>query len=185
LELVSVTRRFIRQGNLTVMEKGESAPQHIILFDDLLLVTKQKLNARTGKFSYEVRAQVLLTDARIVVVADTEGCCIVFVVTLSDVHNAFELIDSKKSWKFVAATELEMNSWIKELKSCKKNIQRRQYGGSPVLQSPSSPNMNSEREKLKSSQQEEAKRKIDTSLLKQVEVEFDDLEALISSTGVQ
>jgi len=59
---------------------------------------------------------VPLTEAKIVVLADTE-----------EVQNVFELVAAKKSYNFIASTDAERLSWIKDLKSCKKDIQRRQY----------------------------------------------------------
>lgn len=47
--------------------------QHILLFNDLILLTKQKLNGKTGKLGYEVKGRIDLEEAKIVNVADADG----------------------------------------------------------------------------------------------------------------
>lgn len=39
----------------------------------MMLITKQKLNNKTGKSTYEVKVKVNLDDAKIVMVGDSEG----------------------------------------------------------------------------------------------------------------
>jgi len=116
IDLVTVTRRFIRQGNLTLKEKGEDSSQHLLLFNDILLLTKQKLNNKTGKLSYEVKNQIALEDARVVNLSDTE-----------DFKCAFEINVNQKSYKLSAVSEKDKEYWLKEIKLMKKDIQKKQY----------------------------------------------------------
>jgi len=116
IDLVTVTRRFIRQGNLTLKEKGEDSSQHILLFNDIMLLTKQKLNNKTGKLTYEVKNQIALEDARVVNLSDTE-----------DFKCAFEINVNQKSYKLSAVSEKDKEYWLKEIKLMKKDIQKKQY----------------------------------------------------------
>jgi len=115
LDLVTFTRRFIRQGNLQHYDIHE--PIHVILFNDLLLLTRQKTN-KTGKLSYEIKSKMDLEEAKLITVADTE-----------EFQHAFELnIPSlNKTYRLCASNEREKEGWLKDLKIAIKEIQKRQY----------------------------------------------------------
>lgn len=57
------------------MEKKESEPtmMHVILMNDLVLLTKQKMNNKTGKVTYELKSKISLEEARIVMLGDTDS----------------------------------------------------------------------------------------------------------------
>jgi len=120
LDLVTITRRFVQEGNMQLsIDNGEVSDCHIFLFNDLFVITKEK------KKGFELRGQVSLEDARIVNIADTE-----------EMKNAFEVSVGKKvisKYTLIAPTVEEKASWLKELKLLKKEFQIKQAKGEQVI----------------------------------------------------
>lgn len=109
LDLVTISRRFIREGRMMVASNSNDFQESFIfLFNDLFLITKAK------KKGYDLRGQVPLEDAKIVDIADTE-----------EILNAFETSVGKNRYVLSAPSRDEKNSWLKELKAIKKEFQKK------------------------------------------------------------
>eukprot|EP01114_Cavostelium_apophysatum_P002752 TRINITY_DN1243_c0_g1_i1.p1 TRINITY_DN1243_c0_g1~~TRINITY_DN1243_c0_g1_i1.p1 ORF type:complete len:1135 (-),score=369.28 TRINITY_DN1243_c0_g1_i1:198-3602(-) len=116
LDLVTISRRFVREGNMMLsVDNGENTDNHIFLFNDLFVITKER------KKGYELKGQVSLEDARIVNIADTD-------VT----KNALEVSVGSSKYTLSCPTAHEKTVWLKELKALKKEFQLRQVKGDKV-----------------------------------------------------
>lgn len=118
LNLVSPSRRFVREGHFTVYEKGKPRGRTIYLFNDLLVITKPKRNASAkDHFKY----QLSLNEAKIIDVAGTE-----------EIEHACEIrpkavLDAKQAYVIVFASGADKQQWLREIKALVKEFQRKQY----------------------------------------------------------
>lgn len=94
-------------------DKSSWTPVHIILFNDLFLVTKQK------DAGYEFKFKVDLQEARVIMLADS-----------AEQSNMFEFTLDKKTFAFSCPTKQEFDSWFNEIKTLKKELQRIKIGES-------------------------------------------------------
>jgi hypothetical protein len=119
-DFVTATRRFVRQGNLIVRERGEEKAEpslHVILCNDLLVVTKQKVNPKTNKPVYEFRKEIDLTNPfmRLIAVGDE----------FKGGKTAFLITTEKQSFCFFATNVDEKESWMKDIRDQKKDTIKR------------------------------------------------------------
>jgi len=117
LNLVSPSRRFVREGTFHVMEKGKPRERTVYLFNDLLVITKPAKHT-SGKDHFKY--QLSLNDAKIIDVADTDG-----------IQNACEIRpkeceDNKQANVIVFGTPDEKKLWVREIKALVKEFQRKQ-----------------------------------------------------------
>jgi len=110
LELVTATRRLIRGGNVT-SEKGD--PLHLILFNDLLLITRQKLKEKGA--TYDLKGNIPLDEGRIIDISD------------SDIPNAFQMALPKKAFTICCSSREDKAQWLKDIKNIKNEILKKQF----------------------------------------------------------
>ena len=119
LNLVSPSRRFVREGVFKVYEKSKHANERCIyLFNDLLVMTKPRKSS-TGKDHFKY--QLSLNAAKIIDVADTEEiqfACEIRPKGCEDNKNAYIIAFPNVKDKYL---------WVKEIKALVKEFQRRQY----------------------------------------------------------
>eukprot|EP01116_Phalansterium_solitarium_P021768 TRINITY_DN6912_c0_g1_i3.p1 TRINITY_DN6912_c0_g1~~TRINITY_DN6912_c0_g1_i3.p1 ORF type:complete len:1514 (-),score=661.17 TRINITY_DN6912_c0_g1_i3:304-4845(-) len=128
---VNPARRFVKQGNANLRgDKGNFEPIHLILFNDVLLFTKQKLHGvgRSTSASYQVKIKINLEEARIVDVSDA-----------GTMKNSVELSLPKKSYVLTTNLPQEKAAWLKELKALKKGLMKTKYASSRNLLAPATP----------------------------------------------
>jgi len=106
--LVIPGRTLIQEGNLMVSTK-DSKPksQHIFLFNDLLLITKEK-----GKTRFQAVSHVPLVTARVIMCGDTETQ-----------KNAFQVTDEAKMFTFSASSTEERTLWFENMRNLLKHFQ--------------------------------------------------------------
>ena len=56
-----------------------------------------------------------------------ESCNLLTFVSFLDVKNAFDIVDGKNTYYMMAESPAEKEAWIRDLKTMKKEIQKRQY----------------------------------------------------------
>jgi len=112
VELVTATRRFIREGTIICKEKNDLPNLSVFLFNDLLVLAKPKPKI----YSMELKHLIPLEEAKIINISDTE-----------ELMHAFELATPKKNVTLACATVEDKNEWLKDIKNIKKEIQKRQY----------------------------------------------------------
>jgi hypothetical protein len=119
-QLSAPNRRLVRQGTLVGRERGEEKAEpsmHVVLCNDLLLITKQKINPKTGKGSYEFRKEIDLNNPFMRLIAvDSE---------FKGGKTAFLITTEKQSFCFFAATVEEKESWMKDIRDQKKDTIKR------------------------------------------------------------
>jgi len=118
LNLVSPSRRFVREGTFHVMEKGKPHERTVYLFNDLLVITRP---AKTSSGKDHFKYQLSLNEAKIIDVADTD-----------DTQNACEIRpkqseDDKQANVIVFGTPDQKKLWVREIKGLVKEFQRKQY----------------------------------------------------------
>jgi len=118
LNLVSPTRRFVKEGALVVIEKGKRHERNAYLFNDLIVLTKPATKTMMGStVKDQFRAQLSLNQARIVDVADTDE--IKFACELRPLNADSKIV-------IVFPTNEEKNKWVKDIKTLVKEFQLRQ-----------------------------------------------------------
>jgi len=120
LDLVTPTRKFLRQGDLIIKEKQKAFLCHIFLFNDLILITREKYE----QGNLEVLYSINLADARIINVADSEKT-----------KNHFEISAGASCFSFFCDSFSEKESWFKDIKLQKNQLQIQQMKGSEVRRS--------------------------------------------------
>lgn len=118
LNLVSPSRRFVREGLLKVYEKNRPSERNIYLFNDLVVITKPKRN-NTSKDHFKY--QLSLDAAKIIDVADTDDIKFACEICPKETDN------KKQRYVIVFPTVEEKYSWVKEIKALVKEFQIRQY----------------------------------------------------------
>lgn len=119
LLLVAPSRRFVREGNHTVIENGSKKERKAFVFNDVIVLTKPKRN-RMGKDQKDhFKAKFFLNDVKIVDIADTEV-----------VQNACEVLPKdpteKYSFVFVFPSAQEKRDWVKEIKLLVREFQKKE-----------------------------------------------------------
>lgn len=117
LNLVEPTRRFVREGNLKVIEKGRTTERNTYVFNDLIVITKPKKSMMGNVAKDQFKAKLMLNEIKIVDVADT-----------GEIKNACDVQPvsdggKKFSFRFVFNTPEEKVEWVKEIKSLVREFQ--------------------------------------------------------------
>lgn len=118
LNLVSPSRRFVREGVFKVFEKSKPHERCLYLFNDLIVMTKPR-KSTNGKDHFKY--QLSLNDAQIIDVADTnevQFACEIRPKGCEDKKNAYIIVFPNVKDKYL---------WVKEIKSLVKEFQKRQY----------------------------------------------------------
>lgn len=122
--MVNSSRQFVREGTLKLLQDSTPQECYIFLFSDLLLITRQRQAGLLKKEGFDVRGKLNLKEARVINVADTESKSL-FRIDPKGIQNAFELSE-KKSFVLSANSPAEKQSWLKDLKSLKREFQKKQ-----------------------------------------------------------
>eukprot|EP01119_Soliformovum_irregulare_P014807 TRINITY_DN4086_c0_g1_i3.p1 TRINITY_DN4086_c0_g1~~TRINITY_DN4086_c0_g1_i3.p1 ORF type:complete len:539 (+),score=149.13 TRINITY_DN4086_c0_g1_i3:189-1805(+) len=127
----SPSRKLIKEGAVKLVDGSSVVEGYLFVFNDLILITKQRganlLASMIGtkkekKEEYDLKGKIPVAELRIINVADT-----------AEVSHAIELAGEKKSFVVQLSSSEGKSSWLKELKPIKKDFQKKQYKGTPVL----------------------------------------------------
>jgi len=109
-KLVKPERKFLLEGAMTVMLDNKKIADYVLVFNDIMLYTKQNKNQRS------VQGKIWMHKAELAEVPDTPV-----------VKNAFRITHEKDKLIFVAASQAQkkewmwdLNSWIREALRTKK-----------------------------------------------------------------
>jgi len=108
------TRRHIMEGPLLMLKHSKhiTSKRHIFLFNDLLVICKQKPGLPPIRFV--LKYQFELSTVRVVDIADRDGLCYLLGITVKD---------SDIQIDFLCSTSQEKLTWIATLKKIIKEIQ--------------------------------------------------------------
>eukprot|EP01102_Stenamoeba_stenopodia_P007410 TRINITY_DN2074_c0_g2_i6.p1 TRINITY_DN2074_c0_g2~~TRINITY_DN2074_c0_g2_i6.p1 ORF type:complete len:671 (-),score=130.09 TRINITY_DN2074_c0_g2_i6:4-2016(-) len=127
--LASPTRRYIREAVFCLNKKLKPSEVHVFLFNDLLLLTKQKKSVFFGKPQklYEFVNKVPLEDAKLLPPVEDEPTEAGFCVLQLSTAQLFQLSPYKEE-----EIELWMNDITKNIEECQKKQAARIQHSSPA-----------------------------------------------------
>eukprot|EP00007_Cunea_sp_BSH-02190019_P004479 CAMPEP_0174238998 /NCGR_PEP_ID=MMETSP0417-20130205/13156_1 /TAXON_ID=242541 /ORGANISM="Mayorella sp, Strain BSH-02190019" /LENGTH=564 /DNA_ID=CAMNT_0015317893 /DNA_START=138 /DNA_END=1829 /DNA_ORIENTATION=+ len=113
MELILPTRRFVRAGSTTLRHTitGKAQDRHLILFNDLILLTR----LTSQRPSYQFKLAIPFSEARFIVVSDQEK-----------ITNAFEVSWKDKRYIFSCESKEEQAQWMADFKQLTKEMKLRQ-----------------------------------------------------------
>ena len=107
-DLVTPSRRFVREGDTELRHKitGKGENRHLFLFNDLVVIARQKQNGR-----YEFRNALNWGDCRFIVISEQ-----------GKVKHGFEIAHESQRYIFSCESKKDQDDWVADFKMMTKEL---------------------------------------------------------------